>query len=141
MLEQRRREGLPMPKLCYIIPNFHNPTGVTLSRERRARIVELAEEYDFIVIEDNPYGELRFEGSGQPHIKTFDAYGRRFSTLAHTPKSFCPASVSVGSSATKRLFKSWPLPSKVRTFAVDHLDNSLSWSFIAETCWSRFLSS
>ncbi len=89
VLEQRRREGLPMPKLCYIIPNFHNPTGVTLSRERRARIVELAEEYDFIVIEDNPYGELRFEGSGQPHIKTFDAYGRVF-YLGSYSKVFLP---------------------------------------------------
>lgn len=89
MLEKRRQEGLPMPKLCYIIPNFHNPTGVTLSKERRVRLVELAEEYDFLIIEDNPYGELRFEGSGQPHIKTFDTNGRVF-YLGSYSKVFLP---------------------------------------------------
>lgn len=89
MLKKRQREGLPMPKLCYLIPNFHNPTGVTMSKERRARIVELAEEYDFLIIEDNPYGELRFEGSGQPHIKTFDTNGRVF-YLGSYSKVFLP---------------------------------------------------
>lgn len=89
MLKQRQRDGLPMPKMCYLIPNFQNPTGVTMSKERRARVVELAEEYDFIILEDNPYGDLRFEGKAQPHIKTFDKQGRVF-YLGSYSKVFLP---------------------------------------------------
>ncbi|QTA37805.1 PLP-dependent aminotransferase family protein [Thermosipho ferrireducens] len=49
-------------KFIYVIPNFHNPAGVTLSYEKRKRIIELAERYDLPIIEDDPYGLLRFEG-------------------------------------------------------------------------------
>lgn len=76
LLANRQRAGEPMPKLCYIIPNFQNPSGVTMSLPRRQRMVELAEAYDFLVIEDNPYGELRFEGAPKPHVKQFDSQGR-----------------------------------------------------------------
>lgn len=49
-------------KFIYCMPNFHNPAGVTLSLERRRRLVELAAKYDVFILEDDPYGELRFEG-------------------------------------------------------------------------------
>ena len=49
-------------KFIYVLPNFHNPAGVTISEERRKKIVELADKYDTLIIEDDPYGELRFEG-------------------------------------------------------------------------------
>jgi 2-aminoadipate transaminase len=52
----------PPPKFVYVVPNFHNPAGVTMSTERRARLLELAEERDLLIVEDNPYGLLRFEG-------------------------------------------------------------------------------
>lgn len=64
------------PKLCYTVPNFQNPSGVTLSEERRQRLVELACEHGFAILEDNPYGDLRFDGSGKRHIKAYDADGR-----------------------------------------------------------------
>ena len=60
------------PKLAYVIPNFDNPTGVTLSLERRQLLTELAGHYGVPVIEDNPYGELRFEGDALPHLVTLD---------------------------------------------------------------------
>ncbi|HDG61429.1 MAG TPA: PLP-dependent aminotransferase family protein, partial [Thermotoga sp.] len=53
---------LNMLKFIYVVPNFHNPAGVTMSLEKRKRLVELAEKYDFLIIEDDPYGALRFEG-------------------------------------------------------------------------------
>jgi len=68
-------EEAETPKLCYIVPNFQNPTGVTLSADRRRKLVELATTYGFCIAEDNPYGELRFEGSPKPHVKTFDTRG------------------------------------------------------------------
>ena len=50
------------PKFVYVLPNFHNPAGVSLSEERRKQLVEIALKYDLFIVEDDPYGELRFEG-------------------------------------------------------------------------------
>jgi 2-aminoadipate transaminase len=52
----------PNPRFLYVLPNFHNPAGTTLSFERRERLVEIARDHDLIIVEDDPYGELRFEG-------------------------------------------------------------------------------
>lgn len=65
----------PNAKFIYTIPDFQNPTGRTLSLERRKRLMELATEYEIPVIEDNPYGELRFEGEILPSLKCFDPKG------------------------------------------------------------------
>lgn len=65
----------PRAKLIYTVPDFHNPTGYTLSLERRARIVELAREYDVIVLEDTPYRELYFTSHKLPTLKSFDTDG------------------------------------------------------------------
>jgi len=66
----------PDAKFIYTVPDFQNPTGRVLSGERRRRLVELAEQYDVMVIEDNPYYFLRFEGTGVPPVKAYDKYGR-----------------------------------------------------------------
>ena len=50
------------PKFIYVIPNFHNPGGVCMSLERRIKLVEIAEKYDLFIVEDDPYGDIRFEG-------------------------------------------------------------------------------
>ncbi len=63
-------------KLIYTIPTFQNPTGTTLSLERRKKMLELAEKYDVMIIEDSPYFELRFGGSDVPTIKSMDTSGR-----------------------------------------------------------------
>lgn len=63
------------PKLAYIIPTFQNPTGTTLSVERRKKIAELANQYGVIVAEDDPYRDLRYAGEALPTIKSFDKEG------------------------------------------------------------------
>ena len=63
-------------RLLYLIPNFQNPTGNTMSLEKRKAVYELAVKYDFIILEDNPYGDLRFSGTDIPSIKSFDTEGR-----------------------------------------------------------------
>ena len=60
--EELKRDGAPAPKFVYVVPNFQNPAGVTMHKSRRDRLMELADEYDLLIIEDNPYGLLRFEG-------------------------------------------------------------------------------
>jgi 2-aminoadipate transaminase len=61
------------PKLLYTIPTFHNPAGVTMSRERRERLVQLAHERELLVVEDNPYGQIRFDGERLPTLYELDA--------------------------------------------------------------------
>lgn len=63
-------------KFIYVIPDFQNPSGRTMSIERRKGLIELANKYDVAVVEDNPYGELRFEGEILPAIKHYDTEGR-----------------------------------------------------------------
>ena len=63
-------------KVIYVIPNFQNPTGSTMSAEKRKGIYELACKYNGIIIEDNPYGDLRFDGEDVPTIKSLDTENR-----------------------------------------------------------------
>lgn len=76
-------------KLIYAIPDFQNPTGRTWSATRRERLIRLANEFDVVVIEDNPYGELRFEGDMLPSVKSLDTEGRVI-YLGTFSKTLCP---------------------------------------------------
>ena len=60
------------PKFIYTIPSFQNPGGVTMSLERRRRLVQIAREREILVLEDNPYGLLRYEGEPQPTLRSLD---------------------------------------------------------------------
>ena len=64
------------PKIVYVLPNFHNPAGVTMPEANRRRLVDMASEYDFIILEDDPYGELRYSGEHLKPVKAFDDEGR-----------------------------------------------------------------
>ena len=68
-LEKALRIG---PKFIYILPNFQNPTGTTLCLERRKRLVELADKYGVPILEDDPYGQLRFDGEHLPSVVALD---------------------------------------------------------------------
>lgn len=63
-------------KFIYTIPDFQNPTGRTLKLERRKRMIELANQYDVLIVEDNPYGAVRFAGEELPPVKHFDTENR-----------------------------------------------------------------
>lgn len=76
-------------KFIYVIPDFQNPSGKTWSSERRKKLVELANKYNIAIVEDNPYGELRFEGEILPAIKHYDTEGRVI-FLGTFSKIFCP---------------------------------------------------
>ncbi len=69
--ERLAAEGRP-PKILYTIPNFQNPAGVTMSLERRERLVEFAHRVGLLIIEDNPYGQIRFEGEALPTLFELD---------------------------------------------------------------------
>lgn len=78
MIPEKLEEALkanPRTAFIYTIPNFQNPMGVTMSLERRKQVLELAYKYNVLIVEDNPYGELRFLGVDQPNIKSLDTRG------------------------------------------------------------------
>lgn len=79
----------PQAKFIYVIPDFQNPSGHTWSLERRKALVEMANRYDMIIIEDNPYGELRFEGAFLPAVQSLDTEGRVI-YLGTFSKTFSP---------------------------------------------------
>ena len=87
-LEEKLRAH-PNAKAVYVIPNFQNPSGRTWSLERRRRFMEVVERYDVWVVEDNPYGELRFEGAPIASLKSLDRKGRVIA-LGTFSKVFCP---------------------------------------------------
>ncbi len=70
LLEEALRTG---PKFIYVLPNFQNPTGTTLPLERRMKIIELADRYGVPIIEDDPYGQLRYEGADVPSVEFLDS--------------------------------------------------------------------
>jgi len=68
-------KSTPNAKFIYTIPNFQNPSGATMSLEKRKRLYDLAKQYGVLILEDNPYGELRVSGEPVPAIKSFDTEG------------------------------------------------------------------
>ncbi len=81
------REGRRV-KFLYTVPNFHNPAGVTLSEDRRDRVVEIARRHDLLVVEDNPYGLLGFETSPPDALRAREADNVVY--LGTISKTFCP---------------------------------------------------
>jgi 2-aminoadipate transaminase len=76
-------------KFIYTIPDFQNPAGITLPEERRLKIIEIAEKYDILIIEDSPYREIRFEGKPEKMLYGLDISGRVI-TLSTFSKIFAP---------------------------------------------------
>src|SRR4051812_39419427 len=87
-LEGLLREGL-RPKLAHIIPNFQNPAGYTLCAPKRAKLLSLAAEYDFVLFEDDPYLSIRFEGEGLPTMLSHDEAGKVVYASSFS-KTVCP---------------------------------------------------
>lgn len=93
------------PKFMYVLPNFQNPGGVTLSYERRLALVDIADRYGVPIIEDDPYGELRFEGEHLPPLVVLDAdklNGRQY-TNHREPNSYFKGNVIYMSTFSKTL--------------------------------------
>jgi hypothetical protein len=81
LLAERLAAGL-RPKLVYVVPNFHNPSGATLSLERRQLLAELADQYELLVVEDDPYGAIRFHGEPLPPVAAFSERVVHLSTFS-----------------------------------------------------------
>ncbi|MDD2774204.1 MAG: PLP-dependent aminotransferase family protein [Elusimicrobiales bacterium] len=87
-LEKLKKEGEHY-KFIYIIPDFQNPSGITLSQERREQMVRLSREYDVIILEDSPYRKIRFEGRSPDMLYKLDTSGNVISLFTFS-KTFAP---------------------------------------------------
>jgi 2-aminoadipate transaminase len=74
-LDDMARDGERLPKLVYNVPDFHNPTGVTMSLRRRQALIDLATERGLFIVEDSPYRQVRFAGGSVPALKALDREG------------------------------------------------------------------
>jgi len=92
-LDELERSGR-RPKFIYTVPNFHNPAGVTMSLERRRELVRIAGERELLVLEDNPYGLLRYEGTPLPTLRALD--GGEFVIYASTFSKILSPGVRLG---------------------------------------------
>lgn len=77
------------PKFIYAIPDFQNPSGVTMNVEQRMNVIEVAKEFDLLILEDSPYREIRFSGEEMPQIYSLDKEGRTM-LLGTFSKTFVP---------------------------------------------------
>ena len=91
-------------KMIYVIPDFQNPSGRTWPLERRKQFMDIINKYEIPVVEDNPYGELRFEGEYLPALKSTPRAS--LSSWAPSPRSWRPATVWAGSAPTARSSRS-----------------------------------
>ncbi|MGQ0764637.1 MAG: aminotransferase-like domain-containing protein [Gemmatimonadota bacterium] len=78
MLKARAAAGARAPKFVYNVPDFHNPTGVTMTVARRRDLLALAGDHGLFIVEDSPYRKVRFEGSSVPSVASLDEHGRVF---------------------------------------------------------------
>lgn len=70
-----QKHSIPL-KFIYTVPTFHNPAGVSMSLSRRKKLIDLSHQYDFLIVEDDPYGELRYTGDKLPPLASMDKEGR-----------------------------------------------------------------
>lgn len=103
-LKRLKRAGEPV-KFIYTVPTFQNPAGTVLSEPRRRKLLELAYEHDVFIVEDDPYGKLRFEGRELPTIASMDKEGDRVLYLGTFSKILVPGFRLAWSAGPKALIR------------------------------------
>jgi 2-aminoadipate transaminase len=135
VLKDRQKYG-KMPKFIYIIPTFQNPAGVTLSQERRKKIIELAERFGVVIVEDDPYAALRYEGHKINPIKALDS-NEQVIYMSSFSKTFCPGVRVAWIIAHKDIIRKMVIGKQ----GVDLHTSSLNQAIIAEYCKRNYLES
>lgn len=123
-------------KLVYIQPNFQNPTGATLPLQRREKVVKLAEQYDFLIVEDNPYGDLNFNAEFLPPLKALDRSDRVI-YLRSFSKVFSPGIRLAWVAGEENLIRKMAIAKQY----IDACSNTLSQYLMFEFCKRGFLES
>jgi 2-aminoadipate transaminase len=138
-LDRLEREGR-RPKFIYTIPNFQNPAGVTMSLPRRRRLVEVARERELLVLEDNPYGLLRYEGEPLPTLFSLD--GGEFVIYLGTFSKILSAGLRLGWTAAPRpVLEKMNLGKQAADLCSSPLTQHFVSAYFAEGLWDGYLQS
>ena len=133
---QRIGKGNPRLKFCYVIPNFQNPAGVTMSSARRKRLLELADEYNLMLIEDDPYGRLRYDGGHMIPLKALDD---RVVYLGTISKTFAPGLRTGWIAAPKGVLAKINLVKQGGDLCGSSFDQVVVEHYFTDTPWQRTL--
>ncbi len=134
--EELVKIGKGNAKFLYTIPNFHNPGGVTMSPERRQRLIELADEYDFFIVEDDPYGRLRYEGG---HMKPLKALDHRVVYLGTVSKTFAPGLRTGWVAASPAFLSKLNLVKQGTDLCGSSFDQVMVQHYFTDTPWQKTL--
>ncbi len=126
----------PRLKFVYVIPNFQNPSGVTMSAERRRRLVELSHEYGFLIVEDDPYGRIRFEGGHQMPLKALDDQVIYLGTIS---KVFAPGLRVGWIVAPRHVLSKINLVKQGADLCGSSMDQAIVQHYFTDTPWQRTL--
>ncbi|WP_076640431.1 PLP-dependent aminotransferase family protein, partial [Lactiplantibacillus plantarum] len=121
----------PNTKFIYTIPNFQNPTGRTMSADRRERMIEIADNYDIMIVEDDPYGAIRFSGNDIEPIKFYDDH-ERVVYLSTFSKILAPGLRLGWIVAEKSLIKKFTLMKQSADVHSDNLTQHIVAKFMSE---------
>jgi 2-aminoadipate transaminase len=136
-LAQLRKEGR-RPKFIYTIPNFHNPGGVTMSLERRKALVRIANEQELVVLEDNPYGLLRYEGEPLPTLFTLD--GGRYVIYCGTFSKILSAGLRLGwAAAPAPILQRLNLGKQAADLCSSPMNQYFVAAYFAQRDWRQYL--
>jgi 2-aminoadipate transaminase len=134
-LKRLKKKG-QQAKGVYVIPNFQNPTGTTLTLERRRHLVELAESYDLVIFEDDPYGDLRFEGDPLPPIISLDTYGRVVH-MRSMSKTFAPGLRVAWTIGPPEMIRKMVVAKQFVDVATNSLAQYILLEFIRSGLWAK----
>ena len=135
-LGQLAREGR-RAKFLYTVPNFHNPAGVTLAEERRDRVIEIAARHDLLVLEDNPYGLLGFEGNPPDALRAREADNVVY--LGTISKTFCPGLRIGWALAPPALRERLILVKEAADLCSSNFAQAVAYRYFAEYPWQETL--
>jgi 2-aminoadipate transaminase len=127
-----------VPKFIYTVPSFQNPAGVTLSEERRRRLVEVARQRELLVLEDNPYGLLRYEGEPPPTLYSLDG-GEYVIYLGTFSKILSPGLRLGWTAAPRPVLEKMNLGKQAADLCSAPLSQHFVVAYFAERDWRRYL--
>ena len=133
---KRIGKGNPRLKFAYVIPNFQNPSGVTMTPERRRRLIELSHEYDFLIIEDDPYGRIRFDGGHQIPLKALDDQVIYLGTIS---KVFAPGLRTGWIVAPRHILTKVLLAKQGADLCGSSMDQAIVQHYFEDVPWQRTL--
>jgi len=126
------------PKFVYVVPTFQNPSGATMSAEKRHKLIDIAEKYDILIVEDSPYSHLRYEGEPMPHLMSIDDDDRvvRLETFS---KILAPGFRIAWCTGPKTLIEKMVIAKQATDLCTNPFGQYVAWKYVSEGILDKHL--